>query len=57
MLPARAHAARSITPSLPSGNALKRDKPLAAYDGDAAAAVQFLQQHAMCSGRIGCIGM
>ena len=26
-------------------------------DGDAAAAVQFLQQHAMCSGRIGCIGM
>jgi len=28
-----------------------------AADGDAAAAMQFLLQHALCSGRIGCIGM
>lgn len=39
------------------GNLLKKEKTLAAYDTDAAAAVQFLLQHPLCSGRVGCIGM
>lgn len=39
------------------GNACKKDKALASYDADAAAAVAFLEQHPACSGRVGAAGM
>lgn len=38
------------------GNALKTTKPIAAYDGDAVAAVGFLEALAGCSGKVGVIG-
>jgi carboxymethylenebutenolidase len=39
------------------GNAMKTGKTVATYDEDAAAAVNFLQQHPHCSGDVGTWGM
>ncbi len=39
------------------GNACKKDKELASYDADAAAAVAYLERHPACSGRVGAAGM
>ena len=39
------------------GNALKTTKPLAAFDDDARAALDFLQRHAACTGRLASMGV
>jgi len=39
------------------GNALKFEKPVAAYDGDARAALDHLKAHPACSGRLGAMGI
>ena len=39
------------------GNALKLEKELRGIDGDARAAVDFLKQHASCTGKIGVLGI
>tara|TARA_R110002073_G_scaffold172563_11_gene329775 strand:+ start:8521 stop:9261 length:741 start_codon:yes stop_codon:yes gene_type:complete len=39
------------------GNTLKTTKELASYDADARAAIEFLQNDALCSGRIGTVGI
>lgn len=39
------------------GNTLKTTKEIAAYDADARAAVDFLQSHPNCTGRIGTLGI
>ncbi len=39
------------------GNALKAAKPVAAFDADAAAALDFLHAHPDCSGRLGVLGV
>jgi carboxymethylenebutenolidase len=39
------------------GNWCKVNKPLAAYDEDARAAIEFLKSHPQCTGRLGSIGI
>lgn len=39
------------------GNALKTTKPVAAFDDDARATLDFLQSHPACSGRLGSMGV
>jgi carboxymethylenebutenolidase len=39
------------------GNELKVAKPLANYDGDARAALDFLAEHPKCSGKLGTVGI
>ena len=39
------------------GNALKTTKPLAAYDADARAALEYLKSHPASTGRLGCMGI
>jgi len=39
------------------GNAHKVGKPISAYDGDARAALDFLQGHVNCTGRLGVVGI
>ncbi len=39
------------------GNALKTTKPLAAYDSDARAVLDFLKSHPACTGRLGAMGI
>lgn len=39
------------------GNALKTTKPLAAYDSDARAALDFLKSHPACTGKLGAMGI
>ena len=39
------------------GNALKVAKPVAAFDADAIAALDFLQHHPDCTGRLGTLGV
>lgn len=44
-------------PGTDRGNALKTTKPLAGYDADARAALDFLKQHPACSGKLGTLGI
>src|SRR6187455_1781231 len=39
------------------GNACKVNKPLAAYDADARAALDFLATHPQCTGKLGSVGI
>ncbi len=39
------------------GNALKTTKPVAAYDGDARAALDFLMGYERCTGKLGAVGL
>jgi carboxymethylenebutenolidase len=39
------------------GNVLKTTKPLAGYDSDARAALDFLKSHPACTGRLGVMGI
>src|SRR5882724_480558 len=39
------------------GNAHKVGKPISAYDADARAALEFLEGHASCTGRLGVVGI
>ena len=44
-------------PGTDRGNALKTTKPVAAFDADAAATLDFLRQHPACTGRLGTLGV
>ena len=44
-------------PGTDRGNDLKFTKPVAAYDADARAALDFLAQHPACTGRLGTVGV
>ncbi len=39
------------------GNWCKANKPLAAFDADTAAVIAFLQQHPLCTGKLGSLGI
>ena len=50
-------ALRYDTAGTDRGNALKFTKPVAAFDGDASAAMSFLQLHPACNGRLASMGV
>jgi carboxymethylenebutenolidase len=44
-------------PGTDRGNALKVEKPVAGYDADARAVLDFLERHPACTGRLGSVGV
>lgn len=48
---------RYDVPGTDRGNALKTTKPVAAFDDDARAALDFLEQHPACTGRLASMGV
>ena len=48
---------RYDAPGTERGNTLKTTKPVAAFDNDARAALDFLEQHPSCTGRLGSMGV